>query len=1269
MPPLNRLSIRCAHPLCLALFLTLLFLPWAAEAKKIVLIAGSLDTHPKNSHEYEKNIVLLKHCLDTSPDLKGWTTEVYFNGWPGNASALADADTILLTSGGSDHREQDHPLYLGDHLAQLEKQMKRGCGIVFFHWSTFHPIRVHDQITEWVGGYFDYETGNTPNHWYSAIETREWTASPATPSHPINRGVIPFKLQEEFYFKIRFREADPRLVPIVVNDTLGEARANTVGWAVQRDDGGRGFGFTGGHFYDNWWIPEFRRLILNALVWTAGGEVPANGVSSTLEPRVKTLIVTGNDHPAHDWRTKSGVLIPLLEQDPRLSVEVTENPEELASLKSRGYGLVVLNYANYGGPGLSDAAKTGFTNYLAAGGGLSVIHFANGAFHFSLQNAAQSDWPLYRQIVRRVWDHTGNKSGHDSYAPFHVNLTGVAHSITRGLSDFDTTDELYHDQVGDLPIEPLVTARSKQTGREEPLAWAYEFTQARVFQTVLGHDAKSLQSAAALIRRGSVWAARLSPLGFDPPGVNFESIPFRNGSQWTPETSRKKSSASITPPAPTLITNTPRASKEPVQQVEKDWEDSRWQKTHIGRFLASTLPSPNGMIPKGLSVKVGDQDPATVAYDTAAPNLRIAWTGDFLKFPTARFSINGEPKPAGPIQWIAPASNAWHGASTHYDGLRLNGNRVVLQYHVGDTAIAETPWVESKETTVVFTRTLEIAAHAHSLTLDVLELKGAVDGDSVTRDQLNGRTLQRGNERAFVMAGEGGKVQGVSGADGKLSVTFDARDKTQSIQLIVWSGGLEQLDTALALTSRATTTPSVHVLAGPGPPHWTTLTTRGQKGFGSQPYLIDTLTVPYENPSQALFFTSGVDFLNNGDAVVCTLHGDVWQVSGIDDGLEKLTWHRFATGLFQPLGLRVYQNEVYVLGRDQITRLRDLNGDGEADEYHNFSNLIRTSIGGHDYVTSLETDAAGNFYYVDPLGVHRISSDGKHRDTLATGWRNPNGMSVGPDGTITVTPQQGNWTPSSQISEVKTGGYYGFGGPKVQPDRPLGYDLPLCWIPHGVDNSTGSQVWVTSDRWGPFKGQLLSLSFGRAAMSLVLREKVNGVPQGGVIPLKGKFLSGAMRGTFSPKDGQLYVVGSQGWQTAGIRDGCLQRVRYTGAKVYEPIALHALRDGLRVTFTQPLDPSTAADPSSYNVERWNYRYSGQYGSKDYSVKDPEKEGHDEMKVASVTLLEDGRSVFLKIPDLQPVMQMHLQYNLNATDGGLFRGDLYHTINALGAEGP
>src|SRR6185436_8820462 len=115
--------------------------PMPVRARKIVLIAGPLDTHPRDSHEYEKNIILLRHCLETSPDLPGVTVETWFTGWPTNADALDDADTIFLTSGGSDRQERDHPLYVGDHFAQLEKQMRRGCGIIFFHWSTFHPKR------------------------------------------------------------------------------------------------------------------------------------------------------------------------------------------------------------------------------------------------------------------------------------------------------------------------------------------------------------------------------------------------------------------------------------------------------------------------------------------------------------------------------------------------------------------------------------------------------------------------------------------------------------------------------------------------------------------------------------------------------------------------------------------------------------------------------------------------------------------------------------------------------------------------------------------------------------------------------------------------------------------------------------------------------------------------------------------------------------------------------------------------------------------------
>jgi type 1 glutamine amidotransferase len=502
--------------------------------RKIVFIAGPLDSHPRETHEYEKNVILLKHCLDASPDFKGVTVEAYFNGWPTNPATLDNADTIFLTSGGSDRKETDHPLYVGDRFDQLARQMRRGCGLVLFHWSTFNPRRVHEQMTEWVGGYFDYESGNTPNKWFSAIQTREWTTAVATPEHPITRGVKPFKVTEEFYFNLRFRENDSRLRPILLKEPGGDTLANTVGWAVERADGGRGFGFTGGHFYKNWWLPDFRRLVLNAVAWTARLEVPSGGVRSDPGERFRALIVTGHNHPAHDWRTTTGALLHVLEQDPRALVEVTENPEDLASPRLNDYPLLVLNYCNWQRPGLSDAAKTNLTRYLSNGGGVAVIHFANGAFHSSLPGAETSDWPEYRRIVRRVWDHQGG-SGHDAFGRFRVDITGAAHPITRGLAAFETVDELYFKQAGQEPIEPLATARSQVTGRDEPMAWAYGYGRGRVFQTVLGHANPSIFNAAPLIRRGAAWSAVREPLSFDPPPELVERAAFRAGSPWTSE--------------------------------------------------------------------------------------------------------------------------------------------------------------------------------------------------------------------------------------------------------------------------------------------------------------------------------------------------------------------------------------------------------------------------------------------------------------------------------------------------------------------------------------------------------------------------------------------------------------------------------------------------------------------------------------------------------------------------------------------------------------
>src|SRR6266516_1280711 len=367
----------------------------ADNPKKIVLIAGPITGHPKEAHEYEKNVILLKQLLDTSPDLQGKVrVEAHFHGWPKDPSTLDDADTIFLTSDGTDREEKNHPIYVGDHLQVIERQMKRGCGLVFFHWSTFNPVRFHDRITEWVGGYFDYETGTAPNHWYSTIQTWKAESTLGAPEHHILRGVKPFTTQEEYYYRIRFGDNDAHLTPIIVTRPPKETNDFTVGWAVERANGGRGFGFTGGHFYANWWNADFRKLILNAIVWSAKLDVPRDGVGTQPVERFKALILTGRNHPAHDWRATTAALILALEQDPRAIVHVTENIEDMAASRPapdlsqegtgappgaatlsssagagggfprpRGYNifdydLLALNYCNWERPGLSEAAKT-----------------------------------------------------------------------------------------------------------------------------------------------------------------------------------------------------------------------------------------------------------------------------------------------------------------------------------------------------------------------------------------------------------------------------------------------------------------------------------------------------------------------------------------------------------------------------------------------------------------------------------------------------------------------------------------------------------------------------------------------------------------------------------------------------------------------------------------------------------------------------------------------------------------------------------------------
>jgi len=184
----------------------------------------------------------------------------------------------------------------------------------------------------------------------------------------------------------------------------------------------------------------------------------------------------------------------------------------------------------------------------------------------------------------------------------------------------------------------------------------------------------------------------------------------------------------------------------------------------------------------------------------------------------------------------------------------------------------------------------------------------------------------------------------------------------------------------------AATHPLRSALKG-GSPQWPQeLKTSGELG-PDRPYTVDTIKLPFDNPWKVLFFFGDHDFLANGTAFLSTMMGDVWRVTGLDETLKDIRWRRFATGLHQPLGLVVSEGRIYVLGRDQITQLHDLNGDGEADFYECFSNRMVTSPSGHDFTCGLVRDSQGRFSTASgKQGLIRISADGKNVGSLGTGW-------------------------------------------------------------------------------------------------------------------------------------------------------------------------------------------------------------------------------------------------------------------------------------------
>lgn len=259
----------------------------AAEPTRIVLVAGR-PSHGPGDHEFNAGVMLLAKCLR---EMKGIDPVVVKGGWPEDESVFQGAASIVFFMDGGGN----HPMIQKDRLDRVLKPlMAKGVGLACLHYAVEVPKGTPgDHFLEWIGGY--YETGFSTNpHWVAEIKS--------LPDHPITRGVKPFAVRDEWYFNMRFRPEMKGVTPILIakpDDATREGRSSSprgpyqhivdakgrdeiLAWAVERPDGGRGFGFTGAHAHKNWGDENFRKLVLNAILWTAKVDVPSDGAKSTV---------------------------------------------------------------------------------------------------------------------------------------------------------------------------------------------------------------------------------------------------------------------------------------------------------------------------------------------------------------------------------------------------------------------------------------------------------------------------------------------------------------------------------------------------------------------------------------------------------------------------------------------------------------------------------------------------------------------------------------------------------------------------------------------------------------------------------------------------------------------------------------------------------------------------------------------------------------------------------------------------------------------------
>jgi glucose/arabinose dehydrogenase len=661
---------------------------------------------------------------------------------------------------------------------------------------------------------------------------------------------------------------------------------------------------------------------------------------------------------------------------------------------------------------------------------------------------------------------------------------------------------------------------------------------------------------------------------------------------------------------------------------------------------------------------------AWIIFDHDLMRLAGAWTGEgFIDWEGILFNgrHNISPRITGDLHFENPTLPGWANPETgtfrdprftardgrkfgplprdwaHFEGVYTYEDKVIVSYTVGDAGVLETYGLETADDLNIFTRTFNISPSSKMMKM---------------------RVAPRGTAVAII--GEGAVLK-----EEDDFVTIEILPNSPAMfKLYMARDDLAQLEEHVATIEPQL---SLEKFTKGGPARYPeVLTSSIVKDTKEGPFQVDVINPPFNNLWSNQLRLSGLDFFKDANkGVVCSSDGDVWLVEGFTSGGDQLSWQRIGSGLFQPLGIKVVDEEIFVTCRNQLVKLHDYNGDNETDFYESFNNDHQVTDHFHEFAMGLQTDEEGNFYYAKSARHARealvpqhgtllkVSPDGEKTEIIAKGFRAANGVCINPDGTFIVTDQEGHWNPMNRINWVEEGGFYGnmFGYNPPADSSNTGMEQPLAWVDREWDQSPSELLWVDSEKWGSLNGKLLNFSYGYGKVFMVPFETVDGQTQGGIVELPiPRFSTGIMRGRFNKGDGQLYVCGLSAWGSTQPQLGGLYRIRKTNAPILVPVGINAHKNGITLSFSENLDPKSVANIDNFTVKTWDLLRSRKYGSKHYNTQI--------LSVAKASIGVEQNVLELTIPGIQATWGMEIQYSVQNDAGKQINGAIQNTIHKL-----